>query len=269
MRTLTGLALVLLPALSVADPATPAPDAFTRRGVVTAGTDLRAGPDASAPSRGTVAAGTEIAVAADVVHGFRRVQLPTGETGHVVASAVKLDETAADVQAAAAGAAGGLEPLPPPVSSSSFAVRVGLAIPRSGDISGFNNGLALAGVYSGRGFEHVGYDVMVGMYQLSYSGTSGVLRIIPVMGAVRGIVTFGNIMAYGLAGGGAGIVSAFGSQSASATPFLMQVGAGAALPLSQRSSMDVEVRYLAGNAKLFQTIVAMDTMLLVAGVSFR
>lgn len=284
MKTLLGLALVVLPALAVADPPAPAEppapapvapsDPFTRRAVITADSDLRTGPDEGAPSRGKVAAGAVVAAVPEAVHGFRRVRLATGESGLVVDSAVKLEEgeppQAVARDATAAGAANGFTAAPPPaVNTNTFAVRVGVAMPRSDEISGFDNGLAIAGVFAGRGSEHIGYDVMIGMYQFSYPGTSTVLRTIPVLGAVRFMGNSGNMTAYGLAGGGVGLVTASGTASASATPFLLQLGGGLNLPLTAKTRMEIELRYLMGNAKLFESNVGIDSMLLMAGVSFQ
>ena len=285
MKTLLAVALLGLPAVCFADPpaqsdeAAPAPPAvaapspFTRRGVVTDSADLRTGPDGGAPSRGKLAPGTVVAAVPDVVHGFRRVRLPTGETGHVADSALRLEEGEPPADVARSASTSGesdLVPLPPPPAhTSTFSIRVGVAMPRSSDISGFDNGLALAGVFAGGESEHLGYDVMVGLYQFSYPGTSTVLRTVPVLGAVRFGGNLGNVAAYGLAGGGIGIVTASGTDSASATPFLVQLGGGLSLPLTTKSRMEIELRYLMGQAKLFQSNVGIDSMLLMAGVSFE
>jgi hypothetical protein len=60
-----------------------------------ADTALRRAPAVESPALKPVAAGTALQVSNEVVHGFRRVKLASGESGYVDARALTLDAPAA------------------------------------------------------------------------------------------------------------------------------------------------------------------------------
>jgi len=280
MRSLLALPVLLLPTLVLAEEtaeATPSP--FSRRAVITATAELLSGPAEGAAARGTVAEGTVVAAAPEPVHGHRRVRLTTGETGYVSDAAVRLEDgepppvvapgpTSAENLAPASLA----PPAPRPTARTTFSVRLGLAMPRHDDISAYDNGIALAGVFAGRAGESLGYDVMFGFYRntFSSSGYSSSILTIPVLGAVRLGGNVGTAYAYGLVGAGVGIFEWSGeSNSATATPFLVQVGAGLKLPMTAKMGAELEFRYVVGTASLSQIPVGIDTLLVLAGLSFE
>jgi hypothetical protein len=62
-------------------------------------TEIRRGPARLSAAVGPVASGTALQVSNEVVNGFRRVKLPSGESGYVEAGALALGEQAAEAGA--------------------------------------------------------------------------------------------------------------------------------------------------------------------------
>lgn len=174
-------------------------------------------------------------------------------------------------------------------SSRYFFAKLGVTMPQSDDLDGFDNGLALEGgvgfplapnmaleVSIGRfatGFEESAYDPYYG--DMSYEVTASA---IPISGSVKFFGRTGSMELYGLVGLGLYMLSldeeyqdAFGSESASEsdTSIGLHFGGGFSAAVSPTVSLGLELKYLVAQGTFYDTDVSLNSVILTGGLAFR
>jgi len=249
-------------------------------GTTVAETVLRSGPDAGAPILSRVEPGARLCVVGHSTRGFRRVKLPTGESGFAPEGALHVLEVAtvegyvdappvvtparwaAPVQPVPAVRAVSLAPptravaAPAPPSSvpaDVYAiVKVGGYAPQHEDLSAFGAGFD-GEVAIGRRFTpNLALEAAAGWFRSTTNVGNSALSIIPLTATGKVILPVEQLELYGLAGAGVYFASLSassdtGSGSASGTAFGFHLGGGAALKVTPAASVGADLRYLFAN----------------------
>lgn len=151
--------------------------------------------------------------------------------------------------------------------------RVGMYVPTSDDMDGFNNGVATE-LQVGRRF-HTNFAAEGGIGWFSSStdsimGAKATLSAVPVTVTAKGILPFGKAEVYGLGGIGAYFASvevktSSGNFSDDDTGFGLHLGAGGQYAVSQNVSLALEGRYMIAQVN----DVNLDGFMLNGGVAFH
>lgn len=185
----------------------------------------------------------------------------------------------------------GQAPLPPPTGTGAgyagdtyVAARAGVIIPRSSDLDGFDNGLALEAVVGRRMHPNVALEGAVGYLSIGASASSAGqsasidVTAIPVTATLKLIAPIDRVELYGLAGAGVYFVSSkveaagyySGNATDDGTSLGVTFGGGLSARLSPQVTLGAELKYLLGNVKLFGGEVSYDSLLIggVLGLNF-
>jgi opacity protein-like surface antigen len=185
-----------------------------------------------------------------------------------------------------------MPPAAPPRSPTMYVtLRGGMYQPRGGEVmDAFNNGVDLDAVFGVQVHRNVAVEGGIGYYGASTDRVTisdGVdtmsaklkLGVIPITASVRFGVLTGPVTFSALAGIGIhmaeleaeldmpGVISGTGSDSDNA--FGLHLGGGAAVQVSDRASVGVEIRHTFAEATLAEQDVELDGLRIGAVLSFR
>lgn len=167
-------------------------------------------------------------------------------------------------------------------------VRAGAVIPQNGDLKAFGNGMLMEAAAGYRLAPNLGLELAVGRF--SMDGTQNVVygtvtvaasetvTAYPVTASVKASLPVDRMQLYALFGGGIYFVSVKAegklgsslvySDSDSASPLALHAGGGISLALSERVELGAEVRYVTGNARIFNETWHFDSVLLGGMLTF-
>jgi opacity protein-like surface antigen len=258
------------------------PRACEATATTVAATVLRSGPDAGAPIVFQVEPGVRLCAVAQPARGFRRVKLPTGESGFAPEGALRVVAVAAvdayadvppvvtparwaaPVQPAPAvralspapSAQGIAAPAPPSNVPADFyaVVKVGGYAPQHEDLSNFGAGFDGEVAIGHRFTSNLALEAAAGWFRSTTNVGDGALSIIPLTATGKVILPVEQLELYGLAGAGVYFASYsassdYGSVSSSGTAFGFHLGGGAALRVTPAVSLGAELRYLFANPR--------------------
>lgn len=147
-----------------------------------------------------------------------------------------------------------------------IAARVGAIIPKSDDLDGFDNGLALEGVIGRRMNPNIALEASVGYFSMGASASGGGASVsldisaFNLGGTIKVIAPVEKVDFYALAGAGVYFISAdgeasgiySGSASDDGTSLGVTLGGGIAARLSPQATLGAEAKYLLGDVNLFE-----------------
>jgi opacity protein-like surface antigen len=184
--------------------------------------------------------------------------------------------------AAAQGAPAGL----PPIPSTYMQLRLGLFLPQSSDLDGFNTGFAIDGAFGYRFTPNLAAEFGLGYFRSKGdTGVSNGVTVepkfsgVPVTASLKGILPVSpTVDLYGLVGVGLyfvtlGAEGSAGGQTASVsfddTAFGVQLGAGASFAITPAAFLTADLRYMIAKASFNGAEGNIDSLFLSVGIGTR
>lgn len=171
---------------------------------------------------------------------------------------------------------------PPPWAPSSYLqLRLGVHVPQSSDLDGFNNGVALEAAFGYRWHPNFAAELGIGYFKNSsdtLQTTSGALDVsissIPVTASLVLVAPMGNVELKGLVGVGlhsttfdASVGGLSGSDSN--TAFGFHIGGGASVALSPQVSLGADLRYYIVKPSFAGVDISIDGLQIAANLGWK
>ena len=161
-------------------------------------------------------------------------------------------------------------------------VKAGAVIPQDADLKTFGDGMLLEAAAGYRLSSNLGFELAAGRFSMDGTQTvvygtipvaaSETVIAYPLTASVKAMLPVGRMRLHALAGGGIYFISVKSEgrvggsviygDSDSSSPLALHAGAGISLALSGRVELGAEVRYVTGNARIFDETWHFDSVLL-------